>query len=187
MQRWFISDTHFGHENIIKYSNRPFSSTKEMDDYMITMWNQSVKPNDHISHLGDVTMARGGRIQREEFKKLIGKLNGHLRLYIGNHDHFPIRTYLDAGFEKIYATWRDEKGIIFSHFPIHPRSIGSAIACVHGHTHLIPDYEPVMVLDKITQKVSYRPYINICVEQTGYAPISYDELTARIDKARGGI
>lgn len=183
MNRYFISDPHFGHYNIIKYSSRPFKDTREMNDYMITKWNETVKPNDHISCLGDVTMARGGRIQREEFITLIKGLNGHKRLYLGNHDHFSAKVYLDAGFEKIYATWRDEDHIIFSHFPLHPRSLGSAIANVHGHTHTIPDYEPVIYIDE-NKKKHIKPYINISVEQTEYKPISIDEIKERIRKAR---
>lgn len=69
--------------------------------------------------------------------------------------------------------------------PLHPRSIGSAIANVHGHTHTQPDYEPIVTIDKKTQKVSYKPYINISLERTNYRPLSFDEVMERINKAKG--
>src|SRR5258708_5235503 len=108
MERYFWSDPHFGHANIIKYCDRPFSNTDEMDEFLIAQHNSVVKPNDHVTCLGDLTIARGGRVQQEKFKALIRRLNGHKRLHLGNHDHFPIQTYVDV-FEKVYATWRDEQ------------------------------------------------------------------------------
>lgn len=183
MENWFISDTHFHHENIIGFSSRPFSNVQEMDEYMIQEWNRLVKDSDHISHLGDVTMERGGRVQQNKFIQMCKRLHGHKRLYLGNHDHFSVRTYLEAGFEKIYATHRGDVGIVFSHFPLHPNSMGSAIANVHGHTHTSPDEKPVVWVDK-DQKLVIKPYINISVEKTEYRPITLGEVVERIKKAR---
>ena len=155
-----------------------------MNEKLLENHNAVVRPEYHVSFLGDVTIKRGGRIDREWFIAEMRKYNGHKRLYLGNHDHFPIKVYLDAGFEKIYATWRDQQGILFSHFPLHPQSIGSAIANVHGHTHGNPDYQPVVQVDKKTQKVTLVPYLNISVERTEYRPISIDELRSRIDAVK---
>ena len=45
---YFTADTHFGHENIIRFCNRPFSSVTEMDETLITNWNRRVKGNDTV-------------------------------------------------------------------------------------------------------------------------------------------
>lgn len=178
MTRFYISDTHFSHLNIIKYCNRPFKHTDEMDEALVKNWNDVVKPEDHITHLGDVTIKRGGVDQQEWFIRLIHRLNGHKRLHLGNHDHWPVEVYLRAGFEKIYATWRTEENILFSHIPIHPLSMGSAIANVHGHTHDQPNYSP-----HIDERKIKRPFVNICVEHTNFKPISLEEVQVRIKEA----
>lgn len=59
--KWFISDTHFFHTNILKFTDkdkkriRPFNSLDEMHEHMIKQWNYVVKDNDYVYHLGDVT------------------------------------------------------------------------------------------------------------------------------------
>lgn len=45
---WFTSDTHFGHKNIIDYSNRPFSSVEEMNEVLINNCNERVSNDDEI-------------------------------------------------------------------------------------------------------------------------------------------
>lgn len=50
---FFIADTHFGHNEIIKYENRPFSDTDEMDRILISNWNNTVSNNDTVFMLGD--------------------------------------------------------------------------------------------------------------------------------------
>jgi calcineurin-like phosphoesterase family protein len=46
-----IADTHFGHANVIKFDNRPFADVTEMNEAMVTNWNNTVKSTDTIYHL----------------------------------------------------------------------------------------------------------------------------------------
>lgn len=182
MTIWLISDTHFSHENIIRFCDRPFANSREMDEKLIEWWNQFVQLQDHVYHLGDVTTRRGGSVEREWFVRLIKRLNGHKRLILGNHDHFPTKTYLDAGFEKIRGTGQWLDGLLLSHYPIHPLSLGRAKACVHGHIHQNPSPTP-HVIDPITNgKRRVQPYVNVCVEATNYHPISLEEVKDRVDR-----
>jgi calcineurin-like phosphoesterase family protein len=164
---WLISDTHFGHENMYKFTTMGgvsrvrsrFDSSAEGDDYMMSMWSGLVKPEDHIYHLGDVAMSMRGWVER------IKSLPGHKRLILGNHDKDKITTYLNAGFEKImsYRYW-DHKAIL-SHVPIHPDSLGSRLN-IHGHIHEREPFGPL--------------YRNVSVEQTDYAPVELDRILASV-------
>ena len=51
MTSYVISDTHFGHNNVIKFDNRPFADVTEMNEAMVTNWNNTVKSTDTIYHL----------------------------------------------------------------------------------------------------------------------------------------
>lgn len=190
MTIWLSSDLHLDHANIITFCDRPFKDVAEMNEKLREWHNAYVKPSDHWYCLGDVTLRRGGRVDREWFIKEMRKWNGHKRLLLGNHDHLPIKTYLDAGFEKIYATWRgiDDK-IILSHIPIHPSSLGIGLANVHGHIHnnQSNDFPPVTRIDKKTQKIHYSPYINVSVEVIDYHPISLEQVKERIAKEKGEL
>lgn len=81
MNFWFTADTHFYHPNIIKYCNRPFKDSVEMNEAIISNWNRVVKKDDLIYHLGDFTF--GGD---DIFARLITRLNGLIIFVKGNHD-----------------------------------------------------------------------------------------------------
>jgi calcineurin-like phosphoesterase family protein len=78
---YFTSDHHFGHKNIIKYSNRPFSNLDEMHEVMIERWNAKVGPEDHVYHLGDLALC-----SPKQLEAILDQLNGKIHLIKGNHE-----------------------------------------------------------------------------------------------------
>ncbi len=128
---------------------------------MIEKWNEVVRPQDHVWHLGDVTM------KHKEYLKHIRRLNGHKRLVMGNHDLGTAQEYLAAGFQKI-AGYRVLDGFIASHIPIHPESFSRFHGNIHGHTH-----------GNNMLRSPHHPdprYVNVCVEAIDYTPISLEEI-----------
>lgn len=90
--KYYTADTHFNHKNIIKYSIRPFKSVEEMNTTMIKNWNNMIKSNDTVYHLGDVGFG--------DISQILNKLNGKIILIKGNHEG-PALKYKNR-FERIY-------------------------------------------------------------------------------------
>jgi len=87
---FFVSDTHFGHSNIIKYSNRPYENVVEMNEALIQNWNALVKPADEVWHNGDVAF-----MQYPDFKNVLRRLNGTIHIILGNHDQMITQNKFD--------------------------------------------------------------------------------------------
>lgn len=170
---WVISDTHFLQESILRYKDengdlirgKIFSSSDDMDEYMIQKWNSVIKDGDIVYHLGDVF---SGDINK--FDILWARLKGRKRLIIGNHDDvvlFSNKKY----FQKIML-WRKfpEYNLLLSHVPVHSDSLYNFktkeyMKNVHGHTHQSGPTD--------------NKYINVSVEKIGYTPINLEELKAK--------
>lgn len=150
-----ISDTHFQHDNIIKYCNRPFNSVDEMNDTIIKNWNSVVRDQDIVYHLGDVYMGK-----KPEFLR---NLKGRKRLILGNHDNGKDQL-LNNVFEKILV-WRmfPEFGLLLTHVPVHPNTLQEKCPVnVHGHIHDKAPYN--------------KQYVNVSVERINYTPINIEEI-----------
>ena len=120
---WLVSDTHFGHENVLKFTDRDgnlirgsrFSSVEEMDEHMVERWNNVVKDGDKVYHLGDVVINR-------KALGIMRRLNGDKVLIRGNHDIFKDDDYRQH-FRELRA-YHVMNGMILSHIPIHEESLG---------------------------------------------------------------
>lgn len=155
---WVTSDTHFEHARIIELSNRPFTSTEEMNETMIERWNEVVGSDDTVIHTGDLSM---GSLPKS--LALTERLNGHRFLIPGNHDR--VSRAFDRGksierFTSVYeaAGWTilpeviemtvADRPVLLSHYPYdgdsrpdrpdrhaHIRAQDTGLPIIHGHVH----------------------------------------------------
>ena len=170
---WVISDTHFSHENILKFTDKDgkkfrgdlFKDVDHMNETIIQNWNSVVKPEDKIYHLGDVYFG-----SQQKADGILSRLNGKKRLIVGNHDCiYGKGNVLQKYFQKIYM-WRlfKEFDMCLTHVPIHEDNFRKVNWNVHGHIH--------------QNDSSKGPYINICVEKTNYTPVNIEDIIRKYGK-----
>ena len=152
-----IGDTHFGHENILKFKSgdaylRNFSSIKEHDECICDNWLSVVRDNDIVYVLGDVYFKDPSALSR---------LNGRKRLILGNHDN-PRDQNLRC-FQKIQM-WRmfPEYECVLTHVPIYIDHKARYSYNIHGHIH-----------DKTL--LSYDHFCVSC-EQINYTPVKIQDV-----------
>lgn len=80
MSKFYISDLHLGHEKAIKFDERPFKDLQEMQEIIISNWNNAVGSTDDVYILGDMFW------NNNEAPEVLGALNGNKFLVLGNHD-----------------------------------------------------------------------------------------------------
>lgn len=181
---FFISDTHFGHANMLTFINydgtrmRPFDSVEELDELMIQNWNEMVKPCDKVYHLGDIFYKSANPEQ------IMSRLNGDKVLVRGNHDRRKAQWYLKY-FRDVRSTFHIEGNYLLSHFPVHPGSKGRFVRGLHGHLH----YNVVMKTSYSWNGIEVVPYRepdpwyrNCCVERNGYAPVPFELIKEETEK-----
>lgn len=160
---YFISDTHFGHNNIIKYCGRPFSDPMEMDDTIIRNWKLRVNPEDEVYHLGDVSFS-----SRDRTDEILSQLPGRKYLIIGNHDKKRLK-YLEPHFKWCKDYWelkRDNIQIVLSHYQMYDwNGMFHGSWMFHGHSHGLTKESH---MDKIR--------LDMGVDAWGFRPVSLDEV-----------
>jgi calcineurin-like phosphoesterase family protein len=104
---YFTGDLHFNHKNILKYSsNRNFNNINEMNKYYINIYNNTVKENDIIYNLGDISLTR----QVTEIEKIFAKMKDKMDitnniLILGNHDYFKTWDYINVlGYSSVHTS-----------------------------------------------------------------------------------
>jgi calcineurin-like phosphoesterase family protein len=147
---FITADHHFGHANIIKFCDRPFSYVEEMDTALIENWNSVIREDDSVYHLGDFTL--GGYTDANHY---FGLLNGqiHILKNIWHHDKRwitrPLRTLKSKSNHPVVflppmvvmevpCLGRDNYplAITLCHYPVavwDRKHFGAW--CLHGHSH----------------------------------------------------
>lgn len=154
MKFFAIADLHFGHANIIKYCNRPYANTDEMDRILIKNWNETVSNNDTVLVLGDV-----GFGSKEYIASIIKQLNGKKILIMGNHDNWSEQTYKDMGFHTVSRfpiLWNDF--YLLSHAPL-ILSETTPYFNLYGHVHNDSRYVDTATSKCVSvERIGYRPF-----------------------------
>lgn len=126
VKAYIISDTHFNHEAIKGYCNRP-------DNYEEILWKSLMKiqQEDCLIHLGDICIGDDQMIHT-----YIRDLKCRKILVIGNHDSKSWSWYMEHGWDFVCDAFRLKycgKIIMFSHCP-QPWD-GVWEINIHGHLH----------------------------------------------------
>jgi calcineurin-like phosphoesterase family protein len=165
MNKWFISDTHFSHHNIIRYTGRPYQSVQQMNETLIANWNALIDPNDIVFFLGDFGLG-----STDSLTSLCAQLHGQKICIRGNHDGTPSKMraigfslVLESAFIKI-----GRHNVELIHIPTTPPPPHFQL---HGHVH---EKRPNKLIDR---------QLNLSVEVWGYKPVAEKTIVGLLDCA----
>jgi len=192
---FFTSDLHFGHANVIQYSQRPFANVDEMDAALVRNWNDIVSPRDTVYIVGDLALKRSAQLI-----ELLQALRGRKHLVFGNHDK-ALRKEAKAlacfesaqDLKTVKIQDADAKDgvqrIVLCHFPmlVWDRAHYGAWH-LHGHCHgTLADDPHALRLDVGVDawetdvvKVDHEQREIIRTREKLYRPIEYSEIKARM-------
>ena len=110
---YYIADTHFGDERIMKLSRRPFSNVVEMDNALLKNWNDIVSDEDTVYILGDFAAD-------DYTAGVVKRLKGKKVLLLGNHDNVLSLSTLEnfEKVDKILTIEEDGKFVCLCHYPL---------------------------------------------------------------------
>lgn len=174
---YFISDCHFNHKNIIEYCNRPFKDIDIMNKTIIHNWNEMVKEDDTIIHVGDFCFKNtpGGKegeggIEPTTYWKR--QLNGEKIFIKGNHDkNNGLKTAI-IGMELYYANTK----MWLIHNPLYYNK--NYDINIVGHVH--QNWKMINKYDHLTRKNTI--LVNVGVDVWNFRPVRADKLIGLITK-----
>jgi len=173
---FFTSDTHFLHENIIKYCKRPFKSIEENDAELIRRWNEKVPEDGIVFHLGDVAFGDPDKVD-----EILKQLNGKIYLVIGNHDWRRIVNQHKWRFELMTQQINMKIGkrhVILNHYPMLAyagawRGVDASYQ-LFGHVHTSPYTDEG--LDQQRMKYLFTTQYDVGVDNNNFTPVSWKEV-----------
>jgi calcineurin-like phosphoesterase family protein len=130
---FFTSDTHWGDHRTLNIWKRPFASVAEMDALMLERWNEAVRPDDVVWHLGDFCR------RPADAPALLARLNGTKHLVAGNNDPPAVREAAGWASVQDYADLEPDGGrprLVLCHYAFRTwRDQHKGALNLHGHSH----------------------------------------------------
>ena len=170
---WFTSDTHFFHDKIVEYSQRPFASVEEMNEELIARWNSVVHRDGIVFHLGDFCFGKP-----DKWNHILDRLKGRIYLVLGNHDAGHISEEVAERFEAVAFQMRlnvNGQKIYLNHFPFLSYSGDNhGTWQVFGHIHAnLHNYN---IIDKHRLAVLQPGQYDVGVDNNNFTPVSYRQV-----------
>ena len=159
MAKYFTSDYHLGHEEIINLCNRPWKNTHAMDKGIIQNHNSIIKDQDDVYFAGDLSLAT--KSHRGYLEMIIKKLKGRLHLVLGNHDIRDPRFWSELGIFSIHFPYIEVEEFIIIHDPsLSTVDRNRPFLC--GHIHDLFTFQ--------------KNVLNVGVDVWGYLPVSINRV-----------
>lgn len=174
---WFTADTHFCHENIVRFSGRPFADATQMNEELIRRWNETVPEDGIVFHLGDFCLG-----SRRDWYDIISRLNGRIYLILGNHDMKNIRNGFMSRFEMVTQQMTIRVGgqaVILNHNPF--LAYGGAYRDVwqlFGHVHSGPLSHTGLDLPRL--RMLFPMQYDVGVDNNDFRPVSFEKVKEKI-------
>lgn len=186
---FFTSDTHFSHEQIIKFCNRPFSNVDEMDECLITRWNEKVPHDGLVFHLGDFAWGN-----YKNWCRIRERLNGNIILILGNHDmkNSPLSKkqfgeLFTEYHQQFFMRVTGESGkryVCLNHYPMlcyagTYRNDDAKVYQLFGHVHMT-HANPKGLDTRLIVDNCWPSQYDVGVDFNDFQPLSWDEVDAKI-------
>jgi len=169
---FLTSDTWFGRHQILNIANRyKFSSIEKMNDTLISNWNNKVKKNDVIFHLGNFAW------EPILAKNILKRLNGEIIFMVGNADDALLE--IADGFEDVKILEDQiieipDFDCVLCHYPLDEwNGKGSGTIHFHGHTTFSHKTD-----------LSLMNRVNVCVDFWNYSPVTYSTIKEFINEKK---
>lgn len=157
---WVWSDLHFGHSNILDFSDRPFENVDQMNNVLVDNFNDCVNSDDISIWVGDISF-----LNNERTNEILDSCNGYKILVVGNHD-LKKGKLKNMNFNEVHVLYLvdfPDLSLVFTHYPMFNLIEEYPYINVHGHLHINHGIDSIR-------------HINVCCEYHNYRPVNLNEI-----------
>ena len=184
---FFTADLHLNHKAPVVKGWREFDSVGDMNECIISRWNEMVVPHDRVWILGDVFLGA-----ESEGLALVNRLHGEKHLITGNHDkvwsghrdaHRHFRAWLES-FQTIQAFARRRiagQTVLLSHFPF--QGAGDHASTERYTRYRFPDDGSYLIHGHVHEAWKQRGprMLNVGVDMWSYYPVPIEVISLWVE------